>query len=176
MHSLATAAGSKMICDELRLGLPDEAFLAGLLHDVRIMVELQAHRNELVSIFDELPVNVHGLPIADLREIEQRVLGADHEDFGAGLCESWKFPRSFLAVTGHHHDPMALPPGNRTLAHIVHLADRLSARLGYGFRGDLPKIEPVDGVMEELGIDQAQIDKIAERLPRAYQDVESTFG
>ena len=40
IHSIATAAGSKLICDEMKLGLPDEAFLAGLIHDIGIMVEV----------------------------------------------------------------------------------------------------------------------------------------
>ena len=34
IHSIAVAAGSKLLCDELNLGLPDEAFLAGLARDI----------------------------------------------------------------------------------------------------------------------------------------------
>jgi HD-like signal output (HDOD) protein len=175
-HSMATAAASKMICDELRLGLPDEAFLAGLMHDIGLMVELQSRRTDLLRVFEALEVNLHGVPMTDMRELEQQILGADHQDFGSGLCERWKFPRSFISATGYHHDPTALPAGNRTLTSIVYLADRIAARLGYGFRGDLPDLEPQGAVLDELGITQEQIDKMADRLPKVYEEVEATFG
>src|SRR5262245_20409137 len=118
MHSMATAAGSKLICDQLKLGLPDEAFLAGLIHDIGIMVEMQAARDKLVKVFDEMKFGSDGLPTTNMREIEAKLMGADHCAFGAGLCESWKFPKSFAQVAGHHHDPLALPSGSRMLAAV----------------------------------------------------------
>jgi HD-like signal output (HDOD) protein len=44
-HSNVTAAAAKMVANTLRLGLADEAFLAGLIHDIGLMVEMQADRN-----------------------------------------------------------------------------------------------------------------------------------
>ncbi|MHC5022768.1 MAG: HDOD domain-containing protein, partial [Planctomycetota bacterium] len=137
IHSIATAAASKMICDELRLGLPDEAFLAGLIHDIGIMVEMQAQRDLLIAVFEEINVDDEGTPDRDMREIESRILGADHCAFGSALCETWKFPKSFGYVTGHHHNPTGLPNGSRLLTAVVHVADRVAARGGYGFRSDL---------------------------------------
>src|SRR5688572_7644847 len=93
IHSMATGAGSKLICDTLKLGLPDEAFLAGLIHDIGIMVEMQAMRDKLVKVFDEMKFNADNTPTTNMREIERRLLGADHCAFGAALCESWKFPK-----------------------------------------------------------------------------------
>lgn len=175
VHSIATAAACKLVCDHLKLGLPDEAFLAGLIHDIGIMVEMQAKRTELIQVFEGLTFDADGAPDRDLREIEQEVLGADHQAFGAGLCESWKFPKSFGYVTAHHHNPLGLPDGSRTLASVVYVGDRLAAKAGYGFRADLMSLEFIPEVLEDLRLDAASLDAIIAALPEAYDEVEATF-
>lgn len=176
VHSIATAAASKMVCDELRLGLPDEAFLAGLIHDIGIMVEMQAHRESLVKIVSELDIDAEGMAANDMREIEHATLGADHCVFGAALCEAWKFPKSFGYVTGYHHAPLELPTGNRMLAAIVYVADRITARAGFGFKLDLTSLDIDGAVLEELGLTEAKVNQLVEKLPTAYEEVEATFS
>lgn len=175
-HSMATAAGSKLICDQLKLGLPDEAFLAGLIHDIGIMVEMQAGKDKLVKVFEEMTFAKDGTPSCDMREVEQRVIGADHTHFGAGLCDAWKFPKSFSHVAGHHHDPMQLPSGNRMLASIVYVADRLSAQCKYGFRGDVQSTDINPAVCDELHMNAVALQAITNTLPRMFDDVKATFG
>jgi HD-like signal output (HDOD) protein len=176
IHSVATATAGKLVCDELRLGLPDEAFLAGLIHDIGIMVEMQAMRGELVQVFEELPFDENGAPGEDMRAIEQRVFGVDHQAFGAGLCDAWKFPKSFAYVTGFHHSPMDLPEGSRMLACIVYVADRLAAQANFGFRGDLPHLDLDPEVVGHLGMTAEQVDGVRDHLPMVYDEVEATFG
>lgn len=175
IHSIATATCSKMICDQLKLGLPDEAFLAGLIHDIGIMVEMQASRDKLVQVFEELDFDFEGKPGADMREVELRILGANHCAFGAALCESWKFPKSFAYVAGHHHTPLELPEGTRLLASAVHVADRLVAEQGYGFRGDLRNFDIAPEVLGELRMSADHLERVKAMLPSAYEEVEATF-
>ncbi|MCH8345043.1 MAG: HDOD domain-containing protein [Planctomycetes bacterium] len=176
IHCVATAAGSKLICDELKLGLSDEAFLAGLIHDIGIMVEVQAMRHELTQVFEEITFDSDGVPQCDMREVEQRILGADHTAFGAGLCEAWKFPKSFSYVTRHHHDPSELPEAHRTLTWIVYMADRLSGQLDYGFRTDLVHLEISSADLDALGLTTEQLERVKGRLPQAFEDIEATFA
>jgi len=175
-HSMATAAGSKLICDQLKLGLPDEAFLAGLIHDIGLMVEMQATREKLLQVFDKMKFDNGGVPQTNMREIEQQVVGADHCAFGMGLCEAWKFPKSFSHVAGHHHDPMALPSGNRMLAAVVHLADTMAAELKYGFRGDLQTTLVDPHILDELRLTAPTLESIKHALPRIFDEVQATFG
>ena len=176
IHSIATAAGAKIVCDELKLNLSDEAFLGGLIHDIGIMVEVQSMRHELLQVFEEMTFDSDGAPTSDMREVEERVLGADHEAFGSGLCEAWKFPKSFTCVTRHHHAPLELPPDSRTLAAIVYVADRISAVCGYGFRTDLVSLDLDPDVTAELNLSAEQIESIKRRLPKAFDEIEATFG
>jgi HD-like signal output (HDOD) protein len=176
IHSIATAACAKLICDELKLGVSDEAFLAGLIHDIGIMVEVQAMRHELLQVFEEMTFDGDGAPTCDMREIERQTLGADHQDFGSGLCEAWKFPKSFTYVTSHHHDPTQLPSANRTLTAIIYVADRLAAQAGYGFRADLQTIDVHPSVTTDLNLSPEQLESIKSKLPQAFEEIEATFG
>lgn len=175
-HSMATAAASKLLCDQLKLGLPDEAFLAGLIHDIGIMVEMQANREKLLQVFDRMQFDAAGVPQTDMREIERSIIGADHCAFGMALCESWKFPKSFSHVAGGHHEPMNLPSGNRMLAAVVHVADRMAAECKYGFRADLQSTLVEPGVLDELRVTQPTLESIRSALPKIFDEVQSTFG
>jgi HD-like signal output (HDOD) protein len=176
IHSIATAACAKLVCDELKLGVSDEAFLAGLIHDIGIMVEVQAMRHELLQVFEEMTFDKDGGPTCDMVELEQKTLGADHQSFGSGLCEAWKFPKSFTYVTQHHHEPARLPTANRMLTSIVYVADRIVAEAGYGFRADLQSLDVDPDVMNDLSLTQEQIDAVKEKLPQAFEEIEATFG
>lgn len=176
IHSVATAACAKLICDQMKLEMPDEAFLTGLIHDIGIMVEMQGRRDDLVEVFGAMNFDKNGVPDCDMREVERRVMGADHSAFGAALCESWKFPKPFVFATGHHHDPLALPAENRMLTSIICVADRMSAQLGYGFRSDLLSTEIDDDILGEVRMTGEQLETVREKLPQAYDEVEATFS
>ncbi len=176
IHSVGTAAASKLVCDQLQLGLPDEAFLAGLIHDIGIMVEMQAERNKLIQVFEQLDIDKDGVPGTNMLELERQILGADHCIYGAGLCEAWKFPPSFAYVTGYHHRPMELEVGSRMLATIVYIADRLIADVNQGFRADLPHLDIDPEILEELKVTPEQLQSIKEQLPQCIEEVESAFS
>ena len=41
-NAIASACATRQLAEKVGLGLPDEAFLSGLIHDIGIMVEIQA--------------------------------------------------------------------------------------------------------------------------------------
>ncbi len=168
-HSIAVATATKMIGKEAQLGLADEAFLAGLIHDIGIMVEIQAMRGKFVEVILKKKEN----PELSLRAIETEILGADHQEFGAGLCRAWKFPNSFIYVTGNHHNPMELEEDQRKLACAVNLADVLVAKLGIGYTDTVDDHEFNQEVLADLNLTCDQVEKIGEALPNAMQEAEN---
>ena len=178
VHAVAVGAASKMLVDELTLPLPDEAFVAGLLHDIGLVVMLQSNLPAMQELM-RLTENVRdgesaGLPGDEqFRRAEQHLFGASHEAFGEGLSHQWKFPRSFHFVTGYHHRPGELERDNRLLTQIIHVADRLSAQLQIGM------VLPVDtgpiaaDTLSELGLTDAHLaavrEKLADQVAQAMQ-------
>jgi len=71
-HSIAVATGTQLLSKEAGLGLPDEAFLAGLIHDMGIMVEMQARRAKLVEMFEAAGL---GLRPETVYEVDQAFFG-----------------------------------------------------------------------------------------------------
>src|SRR6185295_4462429 len=82
-HSNVTAAAAKLVANSLKVGLSDEAFLAGLIHDIGIMVEMQFDRNKLIEVFRAVGADAQGVPSADMLAAEQQIFGANHQEFGA---------------------------------------------------------------------------------------------
>ena len=131
-HSIAVGVTSKLIVQKLNNMLPDEAFLAGLIHDMGILVELQAFREPLVEIAER--ATREQVRYVDL---ETQIIGVDHQMLGAGLTNKWKFPRTFQYVAGHHHNPQALALDCRWLTSVVHVADHVVTQQGLGYCADV---------------------------------------
>lgn len=168
-HSIAVGAGTRLLAAKAGLGLPDEAFLCGLMHDVGIMVEIQAKRAQFVEVVDRH----HAAKGRTLREVETEILGANHEQFGAALCKAWKFPVSFAYVTGFHHRPMELAEDKRTLTGLVHIADIIAARMGLGFTASVETTEINFDLLAELNLTADQVEETSEGLLEAMEEAAS---
>ena len=164
LHSCVTASTARIIAQGNRRNAVDEAFLAGLVHDVGILVELQHDRARFA---EAIALAAAG---RDLRECEREVLGEDHEAFGSALCEHWKFPSSLVWVAGHHHDPASVPQANCDLPMIVHVADRIAAEIAGGFSLDLQDGGISPEALDHLGIDQVTLDGIRAEASIAARD------
>lgn len=174
-HSIAVATASKLLAKEARKSSGDEAFLAGLMHDIGVMVALQTDRAKLVKVFGDMQFDADGNPLIDFRMVERAVFGADHGHFGEALCEQWKFPRSLALACGHHHDPMRAPAESRHIPWIVYIADRLATE-NEGFRIDLLDRTIATEALEALGLTEAQLDSVREQLTAALDEATATLS
>ena len=163
-HSGHCAAACKVINDTLRLGLGDEAYLAGLVHDLGMIVEMQFDRGKLIDVLQRVGIDGDGVPANNMLQIEDEVYGANHQDFGAALCEKWKFPKTFAQVTGYHHRPLELPPESRTLTSVVYVADRLAGEIEGGCRVDILDLAMDPDVLDELKLTQEKLGQIREKF------------
>jgi HD-like signal output (HDOD) protein len=174
-HSVAVATAAKLLAKEARMSSGDEAFLAGLMHDIGIMVELQCDRAKLAQVFADMQFDADGNALIDFRMAERAVFGADHGHFGEALCEQWKFPRSLALACGHHHDPMGAPAGARQIPWIVYLADRLATE-HEGFHADLVDRSIPEEALADLGLDLAQIENVRTQLTAALEEAQATLA
>ena len=165
-HSVAVATATKAIAHAMKLGLADEAFLAGLIHDVGVMVEMQFDRNKLADVLDRV---AQGAPML---EAEEAVFLATHQDFGMALADKWKFPRSFVHVCGYHHRPFELPGDHRALTCMIAVADRIASEMKAGFTLDTPDSSIGQDLLDELKLTTADIDAIKQALPEQLADIE----
>ena len=97
-----------------------EAYTAGLLHDVGLLIMDQFFPEEFAGTQDQTD--------GDLRprwRVELKCLGLDHGAVGGRVLERWQLPESVrLAVTGHHQPEVADGIAG-SLAHVVWGAEAL---------------------------------------------------
>lgn len=166
MHSIAVASGSRILARDTFLISPDEAFLAGLIHDMGIVVELQSSSPKFVDVVEKVTED----ETLTFRGAEEQVYGASHEDFGAGLCKAWNFPRSLQLATGYHHRPWELPEDQRLLPAIVHLADVLAAREGIGYTRTVETDVFNPAILDGLDLSERDLARVARKLPGEIQE------
>lgn len=124
-HSLSVAFLSRRLSGGAGTAA-EEAFVAGLLHDVGKVVLSDA----LGDAFDELTRAAQSGRCA-LCDSERDMLGFDHADLGARIAATWGFPERLVEVIGLHHRPeeAASAPD---LASCVALADTIEHALAAG--------------------------------------------
>jgi putative nucleotidyltransferase with HDIG domain len=164
-HCIAVACGGRMLARACNLTLADEAFLAGLLHDVGILVEFQARRSRFIEIIERVDRD----RLQTFREVESDVLGANHEDIGAALCHQWNFPAGLAHVAGFHHRPLYAPAESRTLVTLIHAADIIASQLEIGYGRTVEGSLEV-GLLENLGLQAHQINHVRQELPAAAEE------
>jgi len=128
-HSFGCALVCREFAERIGYRQPDQAYLAGLLHDIGILVTSLSYTEEYRAV---LAAAMHtGRP---LDEVEQEAMGFTHCDSGAILANTWQLPRVIAEVIEWHHDLARGPSGNPLIA-ITHLADQLCRvrGLGYGY-------------------------------------------
>ena len=128
-HSLGCALVSRKMATLIGYPDPEKAYLAGLLHDLGILVNTLActedYRRCIQSARDGHVA---------LHRNEQEHLGFTHCQSGKMLAEHWHFPADVIEVVEFHHDVVAAPSA-RSLVSLVHLSDLLCRLrdLGYGY-------------------------------------------
>lgn len=97
-HMVSVAVVARMIADRLKLPCANDAFLAGLLHDIGIILEDQYCHEPFAALMTSLK------PGTSLPELERRALKCDHCLLGHRLGKQWKFPDPTLDAIRHHHN------------------------------------------------------------------------
>lgn len=172
LHSTATAAAARLLVNELSMGYLDEAFLAGLIHDLGLMVEIQSRRPKFIQCIETVLADEN----RSLREVELEIFRATHEDFGRVLARTWKFPPTLINVIGGHHEPEHYSGEEAVLPTIVAVADTLAAKCGFGFSRGEDQLDPKPEWLDTLGLTQAALDRVMETLPAAYEEASALMN
>jgi len=127
-HSLGCALVSSKMARLIGYPDPEKAYLAGLTHDLGILVNNIACTEEFRRCFEkarEQRVALH--------RSEEEHLGFSHCQSGKILAQTWSFPTDLVDVVQFHHDVPGLT--DRPLVCLIHLSDMLCRLrdLGYGY-------------------------------------------
>lgn len=119
-HAVCTAAAAKLCARRLRDTDAEEAFLAGLIHDMGCII-FSHYFDQEFALAIKLS-NDRGIP---LPEAERMVLGLDHAEAGALVARKWNFPPAVADAIEVHHDPKRAAKTSQ-LSACVYLGNELT--------------------------------------------------
>lgn len=170
-HAISVAVGSRLLTAAQGKPSVEEGFLAGLIHDLGLLVERQVYAQEVVQILGGKKDGV-----GSFIDMEHKIIGADHQAFGMALATKWRFPAHLCNTIGYHHKPEALADANRGLAEIVHVADILACNAELGFSETAGTTEVSDEMLDLIDISREKLAEIIEELPEQVSMTEAIFS
>ena len=170
-HSIATAMCAEQLVEILGLENMEEAFTAGLLHDMGKIV-----LGTFVEI-DDAPikeiVTSDGL---SFNEAEQMVLGIDHAEVAAELLRAWNLPESTVASARWHHQPRNAPEEYQQLVDLIHVADFLCLNFGFGVGNDGLQYKLDDAANKRLGLKIGDAELVGAKVMVGMEELGNMFS
>lgn len=163
-HSIGVAAAAQLLAESLGKAhaiAPDEAFVCGLLHDLGKIV-----LDRLLPRTYQRVVEAADRHLADIAEIERRIIGVDHHTVGRRLAQQWQLPhvmQDVMWLHGQSYDTLPDVP-HRPMIAIVGMADVVARRQHIGYSGNHHVPQRVDSISGPLTLTRHDEDLISGRL------------
>jgi len=138
-HSFATAAFARAIAraQSASRAIEEDAFTAGLLHDIGRLVLASACGAEYQVVLRQIAQRQVGISV-----VEQEAFGCTHSAVGAYLLGLWGLPHSVVESVAWHHEPAQVHPSSFSPLIAVHAADYLDHSVHtYGVLGEKPELD-----------------------------------
>lgn len=163
-NAVRSAVVSRALAAQTRIVHPDEAFSAGLLHDLGHVYLLDDVGEPYASyLTDEFPED----PLA--REIE--IAGTTHQDVGLAFAYDWNLPTTLAAVMREHHH--AEP---RSLGAVIAAADALVGEVHHMSAEDEEAAHAFsDAALAQIGGTREAWEEIAPRVRGDYAELLTVF-
>ncbi len=162
-HSVGCGLAARKIAEELRYKRKEEAYLAGLMHDVG-KTALFLHAPEAMRVIME---NVYN-DGSDFCDAERRMFAFTHAGVGGAIANKWCFATNIEKAIADHHRP-ELDRSTSALTHIVSAANSVCHKLSVGPTKkpdlDLSRVKS----MKLLGLSPERVEKILEAVGEALK-------
>ncbi|HOO36877.1 MAG TPA: HDOD domain-containing protein [Deltaproteobacteria bacterium] len=173
-HSIACAVCAKSIANKVLPSFAEDAFIAGLLHDLGKVVsdQLICTKGEYAQVLD-----VMDRANSDIIKVEQNIVGIDHATLGRYLMEKWNLPSLLSKTIAFHHSINEIIDDDSTkkLCSIIHVADIITNHLGLGLsQAHGGFVDPA--LLKQLELSSQDIQDISITLKDNISDISEEMG
>jgi putative nucleotidyltransferase with HDIG domain len=157
-HSVSVGAAARLVSRVCGRGAAEEAYIAGLLHDIGLILLDQTLRRHFFKVVDAID------PATPTHIVENRILTFDHALLGGFVARKWNFPDQVADAITYHHQPWCYTGPHKDLVFVVSVANYLCSRAGLTSLGVHNVAPPPDEVYRGLGLDQVTLAIIWDEL------------
>lgn len=172
-HALGVALVSKRIAKKVGYAEPDNAYIAGLLHDIGEVFLNYYLEPMFAQIAQKAKAEGHSF-----HGVESLLLGTTHNEVGHVIGRRWNVPKFVTDAMLYHHEPTHAPQDDAGLVSIIAVADQFCRWRSIDYGGD----EGSEGGETEYaawcrmaghfpGIDADAIETILRDLDNAIEDI-----
>lgn len=162
-HSLRCAFLAKLMATEQDVCQPDEAFLAGLLHDIGKLVLWVNFKTAYETMVERCSRNT------DLLLAGEANMGATHAEVGAWLMERWNLDPSITDCVRYHHEQTERITHAFAMVQIIHIANLLC-------QNDLDKINVgLTSAKQLLNLDTSKCQALIDNADEQAREVASSL-
>lgn len=170
-HCIAVGVCARMLNGAAGGQQREEAFVAGLVHDLGLLVGYQAFNDEFGQVVEACVASPQ-----DFCALERQLIGADHQQTGLALAKRWKFPQVLRSVISYHHDPEPLQPELRKVVTVIQVADTICCQQEYGFYLTSAAQDLTLDMLDMIGVSEEKLGEIVEALPQQIAEAEQIFS
>ncbi|MCC9604895.1 HDOD domain-containing protein [Blastopirellula sp. JC732] len=123
-HMVAVGIAARMFAKRHRIGDPEDAFIAGLLHDLGIVI-----LDQFLNTRFEMMLSAMTAQQVQVRW-EQQYFGFDHTEFGERVARHWKFPEPVIDTIRYHHMAGVYRGPNSQLIKAVEMGNMAMTEVG----------------------------------------------
>lgn len=157
-HMVAVGMVSRHIAGFVKSVPPQEAYLAGLLHDFGLVLIDQHLHRPFCRIIDLLTEEDR------LCDLELQLLGFDHAALGQFVTQEWHLPEHLSVSIGSHHAPEEYSGPHRDIVYVVALANFFCHLKGVTSLGVRNVETPSPDLFAKLGIHKQEVAAIIDRV------------
>lgn len=168
MHSATVAILAEMIGKRIFGDAREDLFLAGIIHDIGLIVEDQVEGELLRKA-----CKIYEPGKKTMVDAEQEVIGVNHCEVGFALASGWKMPPDVLAAIRDHHNP-AKKVAPSSLTGIIQLSEYIAGKMN--FSTVQHKIDPLpQNLVKHVKEMMANYKIIVRDLPEEMEKAKSLY-
>ncbi|OGR04339.1 MAG: hypothetical protein A2284_17020 [Deltaproteobacteria bacterium RIFOXYA12_FULL_61_11] len=170
-HSLGVAIACRECCRKRKLITPDEAFIAGLFHDIGkvIINNLEPRKYRLILT----KIAKTGRPF---EELAKKLVGLSQQELGSMLIRNWQIDDDIaLALSQAATPPVVLTERWQLLLALLHVGEYACQFLGIGYEQPDEQVEVGRyPAMAPLGLSEQELNSLIEEVDKTFA-IEKAF-
>lgn len=165
-QTIGSAMASNIISRRTRISDPEDAFIAGLLHDVGKVVLNNEYPQQFAQVMEKVYNDAVSYSAA-----EKEVFEFSQREIGARVVRKWGFPERIELLLRHfdNYDTILNERWMYELVTVVTTADRICQKFGIGWRRAYNEEVDFGNLPDALGLDANDFNVVSQEVEKGLK-------